>query len=291
MGKLLKIGIVGCGAIGFSLAKTIISDFSDKAALVSLYDLDIEKAYKVANKFNNKKLVALNLEDLINKVDLPHSSLKTERTSVKEGRGLVIEATKAEAAFEIAKKTITASCNIMIMSVGGIIEHYKELGVLAQEKGTQIFIPSGAICGIDGLKAAAGSKITNVTLTTKKPPQAFLGVPYVLKSKINLQNLSEDTVIFEGSAHFATKLFPQNINVAATLSMAGIGPENTTVRIVASPHITRNIHEIEIESEAGRIVARTENVIHPDNPKTSYLAVLSAVATLKQILGPIKIGT
>lgn len=271
--KLLKIGIVGCGAIGSSLAQSIVSDFSNKAVLDGLYDVDMEKAYKLANKFNRQKLVALNLDDLINKVNL------------------VIEAAKAESAFEIAKKVILAGRDIMIMSAGGIVEHYKELEILAQEKNVRVFVPSGAVCGIDGLKAASFGKISKVTLTTKKPPQAFLGVPYVLKSKVNLQNLSEDTVIFEGDAYSAIRLFPQNINVAATLSMAGIGPEKTLVRIVASPNITRNTHELEIESEAGRIVTRTENVIHPDNPKTSYLAVLSAVAALKQILEPLKIGT
>ena len=273
MSKLLKIGIVGCGAIGSSLAQTIVSDFSHKAELVSLYDIEMQNSYKLASKFNNQKLVALNLDDLINKVDL------------------VIEATKVDAAFEIAEKTISSSKDIMIMSVGGIIGHYKELGALAKEKAVRIFIPSGAICGIDGLKAAASCKIHKVTLTTKKPPKAFVGVPYVLKKKIRLDNINQETVIFEGNVLSAIKAFPQNINVAATLSIAGIGPEDTVVRIVASPDITQNIHEIEIESDAGRIVTRTENVIHPDNPKTSYLAVLSAAATLKQILEPIKIGT
>jgi aspartate dehydrogenase len=273
MAKLLKIGIVGCGAIGSSLAGVIAKDFSDKAKLASLYDTDMQKAYNLANKFNHPKLAALNLEDLINKVDL------------------TVEATKAESAFEIAKKSITLGKDIMVMSVGGIIEHMKELEVLAQEKQARLFIPSGAICGIDGLKAAASAKINKVILTTKKPPKAFVGVPYVLKRQIRLDNLTEDTVLFEGDAFTATKAFPQNINVAATLSLAGIGAEKTVVRIVASPNISQNIHEIEIESDAGRISTRTENVIHPDNPKTSYLAVLSAIATLKQILSPIKIGT
>lgn len=272
MPKLLKIGIVGCGAIGSSLAKTIVSEFSGKAELISLYDIDLEKTYNLSSKLN-KKLAALNVEDLINKADL------------------VIEATKADSAFDIAKKTISALRDIMVMSVGGIIKHYQELALLAEEKSVRIFIPSGAICGIDGLKAAACGKINKVTLTTKKPPKAFLGSPLVLKKKIRLDNISEDTVIFEGGAYAATKAFPQNINVAATLSLAGIGLENTVVRIVVSPGITRNIHEIEIDSDAGRIFARTENVVHPDNPKTSYLAVLSAIATLKQILEPIKIGT
>ena len=134
-------------------------------------------------------------------------------------------------------------------------------------------------------------KINKVILTTKKPPKAFLGAPYVLKKKIRLDNIDKDTVLFEGDASQAIKAFPQNINVAATLSMAGIGPEATVVRIVASPTISRNIHEIEIESDAGKIIIRCENVVHPDNPKTSYLAVLSAIATLKQVLEPIKIGT
>lgn len=274
MAKLLKIGIVGCGAIGSSLAKIIISNFSGKAELASLYDIELESAYRLANKLDNKKLAALNLESLINKVNL------------------VVEATKAECAFEIAQKSIRVGRDIMVMSVGGIIEKYKELAVLAQEKNTHIFIPSGAICGIDGLKAAALSgKISKVVLTTRKPAKAFLGVPYILKRKIRLDNIKEEVVVFEGSALSATKFFPQNINVAATLSIAGIGPENTLVRIIASPGIEKNIHEIEIESEAGRIVTRCENIAHPDNPKTSYLAVLSAHALLKQILDPIKIGT
>lgn len=273
MNKALKIGIVGCGAIGSSLAKAVIGGFPGRAQLISLFDAEIEKAYQLANKLNNQKLAVLNLDELINKADL------------------VIEATKADFALDIARKTIQAARDIMIMSVGGIIEHYKELGVLASEKGVSLFIPSGAICGIDGLKAANCAKITKVVLTTKKPPQAFLGSAYVLKRKIRLDNLVEDTVIFEGDAFSAIRAFPQNVNVAATISMAGIGPENTIVRIVASPFVTKNIHKIEIESDSGVISAQTENVIHADNPKTSYLAVLSAIAALKRILEPIKIGT
>lgn len=274
MSKILKIGIAGCGAIGSSLAKAIVSDFAAQAQLSGLYDIDIEKAYKLANKFANQKLAVLSLDNLINRTDL------------------MIEAAKADCSFEIAKKAVLASRDIMIMSVGGIIQHYKELAVLAQEKNARIFIPSGAICGIDGLKAANCGKINKVVLTTKKPPKAFIGAPYILKRKISLDNITEETVIFEGNALSAIKFFPQNINVAATLSLAGIGPEDTLVRIVAVPENKgENIHELEIESEAGRIIIRCENIAHPDNPKTSYMAVLSAVATLKQILHPVKIGT
>ena len=272
MVKLLRIGIVGCGAIGSSLAKIITVEFSEKAQLAGLYDIDLEKARKLANHFNNDKLTALNLDDLLNMSDL------------------VIEASKADSVFDIAKKAISASRDIMIMSVGGIVNRYQALKLLAEKRGARIYIPSGAVCGIDGLKAAACSKINKVTLTTKKPARAFQGVRYVTEKKINLDSIKEDTVIFEGDADTATKEFPQNINVAAVLSLAGIGPKETKVRIVVSPHAKTNIHEIEIESDSGKIFTRTENIIHPDNPKTSYLAVLSAVATLKQILESVRIG-
>jgi aspartate dehydrogenase len=98
-------------------------------------------------------------------------------------------------------------------------------------------------------------------------------------------------VLFSGKAKEAVKFFPQNINVAAVLSLAGIGSSKTKVKIIASSKVKRNIHEIEIESEAGRVFTRTENLIHPDNPKTSFLAVLSAASLLKQILSPLRIGT
>ncbi len=271
--RKLKIGIAGCGAIGSSLAKTIVNDFAKDAELVALYDVDAQKSDNLSAKFN-RKLGVSSLDDLINKVDL------------------VIEATKAGTAFDIARKALSNRRDIMIMSVGGILEYYQELKALAREKGARVFIPSGAICGIDGIKAAMSSgKVNKVILTTKKPPKAFLGVPYISEHKIQLDSIDKDTVIFEGNALEATKAFPQNINVAATLSLAGIGPEATVVRIVVSPGINRNTHEIEIDSDAGRMVTRSENVIHPDNPKTSYLAVLSAVAALKQILEPVKIGT
>jgi aspartate dehydrogenase len=106
-----------------------------------------------------------------------------------------------------------------------------------------------------------------------------------------LSGLKKDQVLFTGSAACAVKYFPQNINVAAVLGLAGIGAAKTRVRIIACPRVKKNIHEVLIESKAANIFTRTENVLHPQNPKTSYLAVLSAVATLKQILQPVKIGT
>lgn len=270
---MLKIGIIGCGAIGSSLARAISQQFFEYAELVSLYDINTAKAYNLSSSLAKKKIVALTLENLINDVDL------------------VIEASCLAAAYEIALKAISLQRDVMVMSVGGILDKFDELKALAEEKNTRLYLPSGAICGIDALKAAALGKIVRVTLVTKKPPRAFIGIKYILKQKISLEQIKQETVLFVGTASDAVRFFPQNINVAATLSLAGVGALETKVKIIAVPGLEKNIHEIEIEGDCGKIFTRTENVIHPDNPKTSYLAVLSAIAALKEILMPVKIGT
>ena len=118
-----------------------------------------------------------------------------------------------------------------------------------------------------------------------------MGSEYINQRGLNLNKIRGETVLFSGSAADAIKNFPQNINVAATLSIVGIGEKRTQVKIVASPRLKRNIHEIYIDSDAGRISSRVENLIHPDNRKTSFLAVLSAIATLRQLLEPVRVGT
>ncbi len=269
---MLKISIVGCGAIGTSLARTISSQFQAQARLVALYDIDRQKAVKLARQLKQPVLAVRDLNSAIKKAQL------------------IIEASSASAAFDIARKGVRAGRDIMVMSVGALLKGRRQLEKEAASKGSSIYIPSGAIAGIDALRAAQCAGIKRVTLTTLKPPQAFKGVEYVAAKNIDLSRLKKDKVLFEGNALAATRAFPQNINVAAVLSLAGAGPAKTRVRIVASPGLKRNMHRIEIESRAGRITTSTENVIHPANPKTSYLAVLAALATLKRILGPLEIG-
>lgn len=273
MPRLLRIGIVGCGAIGSSLAGIISKDFRSGADICGIYDLDRQKAAGLRRFLRKDIYVADCLTGLIKKSDL------------------IIEATAMNSSYEIARQTLEASRDIMILSVGGIIARYLYLVRLARKKGGRIYIPSGAICGVDGVKAAAMAGIKKVILTTRKPPGGFRGVPYIAKNKIRLEGLKKDRVIFQGNAISALKNFPQNINVAATLSISGLGPEKTIVRIIASPNVTRNTHEVEVISDSGRIVCRSENVIHPSNPKTSYLAVLSAAAMLRRILHPLECGT
>ena len=274
MKKKLKIGIVGCGAIGTSLAKEISRSLKSQADLCGLFDIDFAKCRLLSRLLSPKKnLCAVSLNALVKKSDL------------------VIEASAAKSSYQIADTTLRAGRSVMIMSVGGVVEKIKVLSSLASKKGAFIYIPSGAISGVDALKAANVSKIDSVTLTTRKQPLSFKGVAFVAEKKIKLDNLKKEKVLFSGCASNAVKYFPQNINVAAVLSIAGLGVKNTKVKIIASPFVKRNIHEIRIKSRAADITTRTENTLHPDNPKTSYLAVLSAIATLRQILQPVKIGT
>lgn len=269
----LKIGIVGCGAIGSSLAKEIVTGLGDSACLVALYDLKSQKAEALSTRLTkNIKLCVTNLAALINKSDL------------------VIEASSAKSSWEIARKSLMSKRKVMVMSVGGMVGYLGQLRALAVKNNAQVFFPSGAISGVDALKAANIGKVGKVVLTTRKNPKAFAGVEYVEKN-FNLAGIKKDKVLFEGSAKEAVKYFPQNVNVAAILGLAAIGMHRTRVRIIASPKVKKNIHEILIESGAANIFTRTENILHPDNPKTSFLAVLSAIAALKQILEPVKIGT
>lgn len=269
---MLRIGIVGCGTIGSALARYIDTHLKDSAIVVAISDIDAKKGRALSVVLAAKPKV-VSVDTLIGMAEL------------------VIEAASSKASFDIAKEAISAGKDIMIMSSGGLLKNYKSLLELAERKGVKIYLPSGAICGLDGLKAAMGSKIKKVTLTTKKPPKALKGAPYFEKRNIDLDRIKKDKVIFEGNALEAIENFPANINVAATLSLCGIGPEKTRIKIIASPSAKRNIHEVEVEGEFGRLIARTENVPSPNNPKTSYLAILSAIAMVRGILGKAKIGT
>ena len=270
--KKTKIGIVGCGTIGSQLAKAVEEKFHEQAELCAVCDIDRNKAESLKEKISPYSQI-LSLDALVDASDL------------------VIEAATAKVSFAVAKKALEQNKDVMVMSVGGILGQAEELFALAQNRASRIFLPSGAIAGLDAVKAAAMSNISKATLITRKPPQGLTGAPYLKQKNIDLSGIEEETVVFAGAASEAVKGFPKNVNVCAALSLAGIGPEKTKVKIITSPEYKANIHEIQLEGDFGRLVARTENLPSPDNPKTSFLAALSAIATLKSILDVVKIGT
>ncbi|MBI3990921.1 MAG: aspartate dehydrogenase [Candidatus Omnitrophica bacterium] len=268
---MLKIGIVGCGTIGSNLARAVEEKFAHNAEVAALCDAMEEKSALLAAALKNKPNV-LPAEELVEECDL------------------IIEASSKEYLPVLFQLVISRGKDILVMSAGGLIGN-EDMIRQAEEKGCRVYIPSGALCGIDGVKGANLGKIRKATLTTRKPPKSLTGAPYLIKNKINVDEIKKETLLFEGTVVEAVDAFPQNINVAATLSLAGIGPVKTRVRIITSPEYTTNSHEIEVEGDFGKLWTKTDNFPSPQNPKTSYLAVLSAIATLKGMMGSIKVGT
>ena len=266
----MRFGVIGCGAIGSQIARAI-----DKGVilgkLVALCDLDKRKSQNLRNLLKSKP-EATNLKRLVQLADF------------------VIEAAHPDAVKKISTEVFKAKKNLLIMSIGGLLKN-PEILVQAQKKRINLYLPSGAIAGIDALKAANSGKISLVTLVTSKPPQALLGAPYLSKKKIDLSRIKKKRIIFNGNAEEAIKGFPANINVAGLVSLTGIGAKKTKVKIVVDPKLKRNIHEIVIQGDFGKITTRTENLPSPVNPKTSQLAILSAIATLKQVSDSVRMGT
>jgi len=206
---------------------------------------------------------------------------------------LVIESASQNAVRFIVPQALKAGCDVMVLSVGALADNElrETLFGLAKQHKCRLYFPSGAVVGIDGINSACAAGVSSVTLTTKKPPTGLMGAPYITEHGIELEKLEEATVLFEGPASEAVKAFPANVNVAATISLAGIGFERTMVRVIADPSLSRNVHEIAVEGEFGKFCTRVENLPSPENPKTSYLAALSAISTLKKITNPVQIGT
>lgn len=270
MDTKLNVGIVGCGTIGGGLARAINQEIPG-IRLQAVCDIENENALKLASSHSPQPAV-MDATGLITVVDL------------------VIECAAVEAAGALAMETLRQGKEIMVLSSGALVGR-EDLFALALKVRRRIYIPSGALAGLDGVKSASVGKITSVTLTTRKHPRGLMGAPYVIKNGINLMAIRKETLIFTGNAAQAVIEFPQNVNVAATLSLAGIGPEKTMVKIIADPKLKRNTHEIEVVGEFGRICSLSENFPSPDNPRTSYLTILSAIATLKSIVSMVRVGT
>lgn len=266
-----KISLIGCGAIGSSLAEYIKRDLIEYVSDLMFYDIDISRSSRLSDRIGGA-YIASDIREAVVKGDI------------------IVEACSGEVVPEIFRHILDNRKDLMIMSVGGILGRERLLAE-AMEKGLKVILPSGAVAGIDGIKAAGIAGITSVTLTTRKSPASLKGAPYIVENGIDLDSVKEETVIFQGSAGEAVKGFPRNVNVSAILSIAGIGADKTEVRIVTSLGYTANVHEIKVESEAGRFLFRTENVPFPSNPKTSYLAALSAMAALESYFTSVRIGT
>lgn len=270
--KILKLGIVGCGAIGSQIALSTKQELKNLFMVSALYDIDIDKAVGLSKRLRARRIVKRSIDELIKSSDI------------------VAECVNTDSAADIVKRTLRAKKNILVMSVGRLLNQ-GSLFSLAKKNRVGLLLPSGAIAGLDAIKAARLAGIDTVTLTSRKPPTGFAHNAYLESKNIKLDNIKHEIVLFDGDVELAVQRFPQNINVGATLKLA-CGPDiKLRIRIVADPCVKTNSHEIILEGACGKITTKTENAICPDNPKTSYLAVLSAIATLRQYSQNIKVGT
>ncbi len=257
----MRIAIIGCGNIGGEIVRAVCEGRL-RSAVVALMDRYPEKCLHLASTLEKstgvRPVVAEGIEDL----------LEVEPD-------LVVEAASQEAVRQYAKQILRRGVDLVVMSVGALLDEgfLQEISSLDG----RIHVPSGAIAGLDAVRAMRHSGITKVVLRTRKNPKS-LGV-----------GLEEEKVLFEGPASRAVKEFPVNVNVAAALSLAA-GRE-AWVQVIADPNVETNIHELEVVSDASTLRVVVENRPSPSNPRTSYLACLSVVELLRSLEDKIRIGT
>ena len=206
---------------------------------------------------------------------------------------VVVEAASHEAVRDHAEALLRQGIAVIVLSAGALCDDVlrARLERAAQAGGALLYVPSGGIAGLDALKAACVAGVDEVTIAVTKPPAAWKNIPYVEEMKIDLEHLSAPCTVYDGPAREGVPLFPANVNIAAVLSLAGIGFDRTRLKVVADPALTHNTHFIEIRGKSGNISIKVENVPAPDNPKTAWLACYSALAALKLAQSPVRYGT
>jgi len=262
----MKVGMIGCGFIGSEIAGFL--DKSKDFQLIGLNDIDKSKVSLIVKKLRNNKPKFMNLNELIAKSDLIIESAS---------KGIIKDILSDKNLDKKDKR-------LLIMSTGGLIDN---IDMFNKIKNCEILLPSGAIAGLDAIKSASG-KISSLDLATTKPVKGLEGAPYIAKNKISLKNIKGKRIIFDGALKDAVQGFPQNINVAATLFLASKF-DNIRIKIIADPNTKFNTHEITASGDFGIISSRTQN-LPSSNPKTSYLAVLSAIQSIKNLKKNVKIG-
>ncbi len=202
---------------------------------------------------------------------------------------LAVECAPAAVLEAAVTPMLKASKRVMVLSAGALLPR-PHLVELARETGGQIIVPTGALIGLDAVTAAAEGVIQSVRMITRKPPRGLAGAPYLVKNAISVEGLNTAKLVFSGTAREAAAGFPENVNVAAALSLAGIGPDLTTIEIWADPAVIRNCHTIEVDADSARFSMSIENV-PSENPKTGRITALSAIAALRKINAPKRVGT
>jgi aspartate dehydrogenase len=266
----LRVGLAGLGAVGLEIARRLEAGI-DGLSLVAVSVRNVEKARGALPRLDGD-LAIVALEELPRRCDV------------------VVEGLPRDAFLKVARATVEHGRIFMPLSVGQLLEHW-DLVERARETGARIVVPTGALIGLDAVSAAAEGEIRSVTMITRKPPMGLDGAPYLAERGIDMAAVREPTKVFDGSAREGARGFPANVNVAAALSLAGIGPDRTRLQIWADPTVDRNTHRIEVDADTARFSMTIENVPSAENPRTGRITPLSAVAALRGLVSTLKVGT
>ena len=274
-----RVGIIGYGSIGKEIIAATSRNEIQNARIVALFD----KESTVFNKvdYDNGEL------NLFSDFDEFYNS------DIYSNIDIIIECASKGAIKEYGKKIIDSKKDLIVLSVGAFSDekYLIELQNLSNLNNTKILIPSGAIAGLDSIRSVK-KYLNTLTIVTTKNPKSLIGAPYFNSSKIRIDEILKETVLFEGNAVDAIELFPANVNVAVSVALAGIGLVKTQVKIVADPTLSVNKHEIVGEGTFGKIQIVVQNIPSPSNPRTSYLASLSAIECLRGLCNEnFRIGT
>lgn len=259
MVEKIKIGVAGCGALG-TIVCNALNDGIKGYEFVGISDKE-EKDFGVPN---------MSFADLAEACDL------------------VVECLPPAAVPALAQQVLSRDKDLMMISACALLLS-PEINDMAKKSEGHIMVPSGALSGLDAVSALNVAGIESATIASTKHPRGFKGAPYIVQENIDIENLTEKTLIFSGNAFEAAKAFPANVNVAATLSLASIGPEKTCVEVWADPDAKGNKHEITVKGGSSEIRTSVENLPDPSNPKSSMLAGYSIVAALKKTAKPITV--
>ena len=267
----IKVAIGSLGAIGLKVAKCLDTGEIPGMELSAVSARDQEKLKRNIKEFRQQPAI-VPIEELGQHADI------------------VIECAPKSVFKSIANSAIDNGCTFMPLSVGQLLDNM-ELVDRARSKQVMIFVPTGALLGLDAVKAVSEGEVNSVTLVTRKPPTGLAGAPYLIENSIDIDNLQEPMQVFAGTAREAAKAFPANVNVAAALALAGIGPDRTTVQVWADPSVNRNMHTIEVSSDASNFTMAIENVPSEETPATGKITALSVIAALRRLTSPLVVGT
>lgn len=266
----LKIAIGGVGAIGLKVAKILDAGEIPGLVLSAVAARDHDKLRR-------------NLSDFKRQPDIVAAG------ELGANADIVIECAPKSVFADIANSAIDHGCTFMPLSVGALLDNM-ELIERARTTGAVIFVPTGALLGLDAVKAVAEGQVNSITLLTRKPPSGLLGAPHLVDNAIDVENLTEPLQVFAGTARAAARAFPANVNVAAALALAGIGPERTMVEVWADPSLNRNTHTITVDADASNFTMTIENV-PSETPATGKITALSVMASLRRLTSPLVVGT